>query len=104
IDRLDLGHYASEIRPVDPASLLERVPELREFARIELVDFGWHKGLAPSDWVRLGKSLYRLLETDGFDGAVVTHGTNTLEETAYFLGLTVRTEKPVVVAGAMRPP
>ncbi|BBP87355.1 hypothetical protein BsIDN1_09730 [Bacillus safensis] len=44
-----------------------------------------------------------LLKDDQVDGIVITHGTDTLEETAYFLHLVVKSDKPVVVVGSMRP-
>ena len=52
---------------------------------------------------RLSCRVNELLAKDGIDGIVITHGTNTLEETAYFLNLTVNSHKPVVITGAMRP-
>lgn len=55
------------------------------------------------DWLNLAKSINELSEDENIDGFVVTHGTDTLEETAYFLNLTVKTNKPVVITGSMRP-
>ncbi len=51
----------------------------------------------------LGKKISALAKDPGVDGIVVTHGTDTIEETAFFLTLTVHTEKPIVVVGSMRP-
>lgn len=54
-------------------------------------------------WLALAKAVNTALENDGYDAVVVTHGTDTLEETAFFLQLTVNSPKPVVLVGAMRP-
>lgn len=53
-------------------------------------------------WLRLAKKIAKLF-AEGIDGVVITHGTDTMEETAYFLNLTIKSDKPVVLVGAMRP-
>ncbi len=58
--------------------------------------------LTPPLWLMLAKHITELFRKD-VDGVVITHGTDTMEETAYFLNLTVRSPKPVVLTGAMRP-
>lgn len=54
-------------------------------------------------WLQLREVINQQAARDDVDGIVVTHGTDTIEETAYFLNLTVNTAKPVVLTGAMRP-
>ena len=53
--------------------------------------------------LKLAKRINEILPTSGVDGIVITHGTDTMEETAYFLNLTVKSDKPVVMVGSMRP-
>lgn len=60
--------------------------------------------VTPADWLELNRLIHHTVESNRrIDGVVVTHGTATLEETAYFLNLTLRVEVPVVIVGAMRP-
>ncbi|HEV8341635.1 MAG TPA: asparaginase, partial [Candidatus Binatia bacterium] len=55
------------------------------------------------DWLDLLRTIHSIFDQDQADGIVITHGTNTIEETAYFLNLTLKTDKPVVLVGSMRP-
>ena len=59
--------------------------------------------ITASHWLRLAARINELARDPEIGGFVVSHGTNTLEDTAYFLNLTLKTQKPVVVTGAMRP-
>jgi L-asparaginase len=87
--------------------LVKSMPGLERYARPEFEQFS---NLASSEltldqWLGIAKRLNELLTTDPeIAGLVVTSGTDTLEELAYFLNLTVRSEKPVVVVGSMRNP
>jgi L-asparaginase len=54
-------------------------------------------------WLKLAGRVNEALKSDDTDGVVITHGTDTMEETAYFLSLVVKSDKPVVLVGSMRP-
>jgi len=84
--------------------LLESVPKIGAFARITCEDFDRLPGphWTPERMMQLAQHLDLRLAPHTFDGAVVTHGTDTLEETAYLLDLVLRTDKPVVLTGAMK--
>ena len=87
--------------------ILDRVPEVNDFARIRAEQFAnvGSSAIGPSHWLALAKRVNQILQDDPeASGVAITHGTATLEETAYFLNLTVKSDKPVVVTGAMRPP
>jgi L-asparaginase len=86
-------------------SLIAAVPEMKQLADIQgeqLVKIG-SQDMNDKVWLALAKRINILLADKSVDGIVITHGTDTLEETAYFLNLTVKSDKPVVLVGAMRP-
>lgn len=106
-DRLDYILYPELGGRLTIEESLARVPEVNEIAEIkseDLISVG-STAVGPLEWLALTKRINQILTSDAnVSGVSVTHGTATLEETAYFLHLTVKSEKPVVVTGAMRPP
>jgi L-asparaginase len=87
--------------------LLTSMPGLERYARAEAEQFAntASSALTLTQWLELARRVNTLLAGDAeLAGVVVTSGTDTLEETAYFLNLTVKSDKPVVVVGAMRNP
>ncbi|TDP82865.1 glutamin-(asparagin-)ase [Aquabacterium commune] len=95
--------YQAAKVPVD--KLLASVPELSNVANVrgEQVFQIASESFTNDNLVKLAKRVSALAKQADVDGIVITHGTDTLEETAYFLTLTVHTRKPIVVVGSMRP-
>ena len=86
--------------------LLETVPEVARVGHVVPVRYKNLDStrLGPVDWLALQALVAQTVrEQPGLDGIVITHGTASLEETAYFLDLTVKVDIPVVLVGAMRP-
>jgi L-asparaginase len=104
-DRLDMGWYLEAGKRLEPGELIARVPELAQVADVTEVPLRRlpSQAITTADWLELIKTIHDLFANDRADGVVITHGTNTLEETAYFLHLTLKTDCPVVLVGAMRP-
>jgi L-asparaginase len=103
--RLDLTAYFETGQRLSTRELVDSIPELGDIADVEIIEFARvsSSALQPDDWLGLGRTVTSLLQREDCDGVVITHGTNTIEETAYFLALTVGADKPVVLVGAMRP-
>lgn len=103
--RLDLAWYGETGTHLAPGQLIAEVPETESFATIEHCTFPGRPchEFTDEDWIILATMVTDLTRRDDIQGIVISHGTNTLEETAYFLHLTVASPKPIVLVGAMRP-
>jgi L-asparaginase type II len=107
-DRLNTTNYGGKGVPrVDPQDWIHDLPELANVARVTTEDFR-----APvdrpdtetyEDLERVAKRLNELAQDPAVDGVVVTHGTNTMAEVAYYMDLVVKTHKPIVFVGSQRP-
>ena len=84
--------------------LVEMVPRAKEMADISCYDFGKYPGphVTPEIMLELSRQIKLKLAENNYDGVIVTHGTDTLEETAYLLDLTIKTDIPIVVTGSMK--
>ena len=103
---LDLFDYGPQGRILEVDELIGRIPQIAQFAEVIPVRFRTIDSLdiTQSDWLDLVQIIHDTATRQApLDGIVVTHGTGTLEETAYFLNLTLKTATTVVLVGAFRP-
>ena len=100
LDVLDYPDYGTRL---EMAAVLARVPEVERFATVRAVDYRAvpSSAIGPADWLALARLV--AAHAGDADGFVITHGTSTLEETAYFLDLVLTIPQPVVLVGAQRP-
>jgi len=107
-DRMNITNYGGKGIPrVDPGDWIHDLPELANIARVTTEDFR-----PPADrgnvetfqeMRNVAKRLNELALDPTVDGMVVTHGTNTMAEVAFYMNLTVKTDKPIVFVGSQRP-
>lgn len=97
--------YGYKSGAYDVNSLLAAVPNLDKLAVItgeQVANIG-SQDMSDEIWLKLGKRVNEVLASPDADAILITHGTDTLEETSYFLSLVTKSEKPVVMVGSMRP-
>jgi L-asparaginase len=105
------GSSATDLSNYTPGAILgeqlvKAVPQISVIAdvRVEQVVNVNSSDITIENWLTLAKRIQQIIkDTPAVAGFVITSGTNTLEETAYFLNLTIKSDKPVVVVGSMRP-
>jgi L-asparaginase type II len=104
-ERLNITNYGAP--RLAPEDWIKALPELALVARVTPEDLREPEGKTSQPislhWLKVAKRLQELGADDSVDGIVVTHGTNVLAETAYFMNLVVNIKKPVVFVGAQRP-
>ncbi len=86
-------------------AMIDAVPNIRKLANLrgEQISNVGSQDMSVKIWIDLANRINELLATNDVDGIVITHGTDTQEETAFFLNLVVKSDKPVVLTGSMRP-
>lgn len=99
----DRAAYTAGELPIK--DLIGAVPGIEKVADItgEQISNVGSQDMSVDIWIKLNKRINEIYKNNEADGIVITHGTDTQEETAYFLSLTVRYDKPVVITGSMRP-
>ena len=87
------------------SALLDQLADLKDKVELEqeAVSHVDSSSMTSGIWLKLARRVQAAVDRSDVDGVVITHGTDTMEETAYFLHLILKTEKPIVITGAMRP-
>lgn len=105
VEPLDYLRYLSEGEVLAGDDVLALLPDVSEIAEVVTIPFGTFrsKEISWAQWRLLQQRISDLLAREDISGVIIGHGTGVLEETAYFLHLTIDSDKPVVLIGAQRP-
>jgi L-asparaginase len=102
---LSANHAKYSSSAISATDLVKTVSGIEKLANItceQILSIG-SQDMTDANWLQIAHRVNQLLKSPDIDGIVITHGTDTLEETAYFLNLTIKSTKPVILVGAMRP-
>lgn len=101
-DTTQAGYEAGKFQIGDLIAAVPQMKDLAELSGEQVVNIG-SQTMTNEVWLKLAKRANEVLAQGDVDGVVITHGTDTLEETGYFLNLVLKSDKPVVLVGSMRP-
>ncbi|MCX6993151.1 MAG: type II asparaginase [Kiritimatiellaeota bacterium] len=98
----EVGYKSGTFKVEDLIKAVPQISELADLTGEQIVNIG-SQNMNNEVWLKLAKRVNAVLKQEDIAGVVITHGTDTMEETAYFLSLVVKSDKPVVMVGSMRP-
>ena len=98
----DAGYKSGSFQVEDLIKAVPNLPDLADISGEQVVNIG-SQDMNNEVWLKLAKRLNEVLAQHDVDAVVITHGTDTMEETGYFLSLVTHSAKPVVMVGSMRP-
>lgn len=97
-------HLHAAVPALDSGEIISMIPNIGNFCEVEVINYGNIPSphITPSMMMDISRLVKEIINRDDITGVIVTHGTDSLEETAYLLDLIINTSKPIVLVGAMR--